>query len=258
MSRLLISREERVLRLTLNYVEKSNVLEENLCRDLVEALRYAGKDQGVGCILLDAQGPIFCGGFEYDELLAPHAGELTAVHEELLTFGVHYHKPIVAAAQGPVLGAGVALIANCHVVVAALDAQFGLNEIRLGFWPFVGHRAIALAIGERRAVELSLTGRLFSAADAAQYGLVHELADSEELDLRATAIARLLATSSQETLRRGLDFVQKSREMSWTTAGRLADEYVARTLRSADFFEGTRAARDDRSPVWPSLTLDHS
>jgi enoyl-CoA hydratase/carnithine racemase len=258
MSRLLISREERVLRLTLNYVEKRNVLEEDLCRDLVEALRYAGKDQGVGCILVDAQGPIFCAGFDFDELLGADAAELTAVHEELLTFGVHYHKPIVAAVQGPCFGAGVGLVANCHVAVAARGAQFGLTEIRVGHWPFVAHRAVALAIGERRTVELSLTGRIFSAADAAQYGLVHELAEPDELDNRATQIARLLATASQETLRRGLDFVQKSREMSWTTAGRLADEYVARTLRSADFFEGNRAATEKRRPAWPSLTPDIS
>jgi enoyl-CoA hydratase/carnithine racemase len=207
-------------------------------------------------VLLDAQGPVFCAGFEYDELVASSGHELTPVHEELLTFGVHYHKPIVAAVQGPALGAGVGLVANCHVVVAAQGAQFGLTEIRLGFWPFVAHRAVALAIGERRTVELSLTGRLFTAAEAMQYGLVHELAQPDDLEQRAGQIATQLATSSQETLRRGLDFVQKSREMSWATAGRLADEYVARTLRSADFYEGAVAARENRRPVWPSLNPD--
>ena len=253
MSKLIISNEERVLRLTLSYSEKRNVLEEDLCRDLVEALRYAGKEQRVGAILLDAKGPVFCGGFDFDELVQPSGPELTPVHEQLLTFGVHYHKPIVAAVQGPALGAGLGLIANCHVVVAAQGAQFGLTDIRLGFWPFVAHRSIALAIGERRAVELSLTGRIFSANDALQYGLVHEVVQPVELAERAAQIANLLATGSQETLRRGLDFVQKSREMSWTTAGRLADEYVARTLRSADFYEGCRAVKEKRRPDWPSL-----
>jgi enoyl-CoA hydratase/carnithine racemase len=253
MSSLMITREGRVLRLTLNSPEKHNALNEGLCRELVEALRDAGKDRGVGAVLVDAVGPVFCGGEAVDELLLPDALEITEDHERLFTFGVHYHKPIVAAVNGPAYGSGLGLLANCHVVLAAQGVTFGLTEIRMGHWPFVTHRALALAIGERRTVELSLTGRIFSTADALQYGLIHEVTKPFELDERATATANMLAHASQETLRRGLDFVQKSREMSWETAGRLAAEYSERTFRSADFVEGVHALRDRRKPDWPSL-----
>jgi enoyl-CoA hydratase/carnithine racemase len=253
MSHLMIGRDERVLRLTLNHPEKLNALDESLCAELVDALREAGRDRGVGAILLDAAGSTFCAGVDPDEALLPEAPERTELHERLFAFGVHYHKPIVAAVQGGTYSAGVGLVANCHVVLAAQSATFGLTQIRVGHWPFVTHRAVSLAIGERRTVELALTGRIFSTAEAVQYGLVHESVPPFELDDRATATARLLAFSSQETLRRGLDFVQKSREMSWETAGRLAAEYSARTLRSADFLEGARAARERRKPEWPSL-----
>ena len=253
MSYLMITREERVLRLTLNNPEKRNALDEATCHELVGVLREAGKDRTVGCVLIDAAGPAFCSGLDLGELLLAGAPELSEIHEQLFTFGVHYHKPIVAAVQGAALGAGVGLIANCHVVLAAQGAQFGLTEIRVGHWPFVIHRSVALAIGERRTVELSLTGRLFGTSDAQQYGLVHEITPPFELDDRATATARQLAYASQETLRRGLDFVQKSREMSWETAGRLSGEYTERTLRSADFLEGAHAYREKRKPEWPSL-----
>lgn len=253
MSELMISREERVLRLTLNCPERHNVLRESLCRDLVAALKDAGRDRSVGCVLLDATGPTFCAGVDIDQLLLPEALEIVEVQEALFTFGVHYHKPIVAAVQGPAYGGAVGLVANCHVVLAAQGATFGLTEIRAGHWPFVTHRALALAIGERRAVELSLTGRVFSAAEAQQYGLVHEITPAFELDDRATNTARQLSIASQETLRRGLDFVQKSREMSWETAGRLASEYSERTFRSGDFIEGVHALRERRKPEWPSL-----
>lgn len=253
MNELMITREDRVLRLTLNDPQRHNMLGERLSGQLVAALRDAGKDRSVGCVLLDAAGQAFCGGVDLDELLLPEALEVTSAHEELFTFGLHYHKPIVAAIQGPVVGSGIGLIANCHVVLAAQGATFGLTEIRAGHWPFVAHRAVALAIGERRAVELSLTGRLFSTADAQAYGLVHEVVPPFELDDRATTTAQALAHASQETLRRGLDFVQKSREMSWETAGRLASEYCERTFRSADFREGVRALREKRKPEWPSL-----
>ena len=255
MSYLMITREERVLRLTLNNPERRNALDEATCHEMVGALRDAGKDRTVGCVLLDASGQVFCSGLELDELLSPNGPELSEIHEQLFTFGMHYHKPIVAAVQGAAFGAGVGLIANCHVVLAAQGAQFGLTEIRSGFWPFVIHRSVALAIGERRTVELSLTGRLFGTSDAQQYGLVHEVMPPVELDDRATATARQLAYASQETLRRGLDFVQKSREMSSETAGRLSGEYTERTLRSADFREGAHAYRERRKPEWPSLQV---
>lgn len=253
MSKLLITREERVLRITLNDTERHNLLDEATARDLLSTLREAGKDRSVGCVLLDAAGPAFCAGVDFDELLQPDALECTAIQEHLFTFGVHYHKPIVAAVQGATYGGGVALLANCQVVLAAQGSTFSLNEIRAGSWPFIGHRAIALAIGERRTVELSLTGRLFSTTEAQQYGLIHEITPPFELDDRATTTAQMLSTASQETLRRGLDFVQKSREMSWDTAGRLAAEFSDRTFRSADFTEGARAYRDKRKPAWPSL-----
>ncbi len=255
MSYLMITREERVLRLTLNNPETRNALDESICHELVGALREAGKDRTVGCVLLDASGPAFCSGLEVHELLMPNGPELSEIHEQLFTFGMHYHKPIVAAVQGAAVGAGVGLLANCHVVLAAQGTQFGLTEIRVGHWPFVIHRAVALAIGERRTVELSLTGRVFGTNDAQQYGLVHEVMPAVELDDRATATARQLAYASQETLRRGLDFVQKSREMSWETAGRLSNEYTERTLRSADFREGVNAHREKRKPEWPSLLV---
>lgn len=253
MSQLMISREERVLRITLNNPEKRNALDEKLCRELVAALKEAGRDRTIGCVLLDGAGPVFCSGMDLDDALQPDAPERTEIHEQLFTFGVHYHKPIVAAVQGAALGGAIGLLANCHVVLAAQGTNFGLTEIRVGLWPFVVHRAVSLAIGERRTVELSLTGRIFGTNDAQQYGLVHEVVPPFELDDRATNTARMLAYASQETLRRGLDFVQKSREMSWETAGRLAAEFRAKTFRSADFIEGVRAFREKRKPVWPSL-----
>lgn len=253
MSALLIRHEERVLRLTLSRPEQKNVLDEGLCHELLAALAAAGRDRSVGAVLLDAAGPVFCAGLDLADALQPEAPETARLHEELFTFGLHYHKPIVAAVQGPCLAAGLGLLANAHIVLASQGVQFGLTEIRYGAFPFIPFRALALALGERRAVELALTGRLFSAPEARDYGLVHEVCPPFELDDRATHTARHLSLVAQESLRRGLDFVQKSRELSWKTAGILAAEMTAKTRHSADYAEGIRALREDRAPHWPSL-----
>ena len=122
----------------------------------------------IRCVLIDAAGNFFSAGMDLDEALSPDASEKTAIHERLFTLGARATKPIVAAVQGPALGGGVGLMANAHIVVAAHGTTFGLTEIRIGMWPFVIFRSVSNAIGERRATELALTGRIFGLPAALQ------------------------------------------------------------------------------------------
>ena len=103
--------------------------------------------------------------------------EINTVHEQLFTIGARLTKPLIAGVHGAALAGGAGLVANCHIVVAGPQASFGLTEIRLGLWPFLVYRAVASAMGERRTLELSLTGRIFGSSEAREFGLVHELAD---------------------------------------------------------------------------------
>jgi enoyl-CoA hydratase/carnithine racemase len=248
MSSLLISRRDRVLRATLNRPEKRNALSFELCRQLIDTLQAAGRDSAVGVILLDANGNSFCAGMDLDEVLAPDAARHAAVHEELFTIGSRYPKPIVAAVQGAALGGGAGLVANAHIVVAAQDAKFGLTEIRLALWPFTIFRAVSQALGERRALELSLTGRLFGAEEALAWDLVHYVAPPEQLEERALEVANLLTSYSATAVGRGMAFVQNTRGLSWKEAGALAVNYRRDAFRSADFAAGVRAFLAKRKP----------
>jgi Enoyl-CoA hydratase/carnithine racemase len=249
------NREGRVLRLTLDRAEKRNALSEALCRDIVEAVEAAGEDREIGAILIDARGPVFCAGMDLDEVLSPDAAEKTAIHERLFTLGARMTKPIVASVQGPALGGGLGLVVNAHVVVAAQGTSFGLTEIRIGMWPYVIFRAVESAVGHRRAVELSLTGRIFNVGDALQWGIVHEIAPAFELDDRATAIATQLSMSSAEAIENGLRFARESRGLSAAESGRLAAQSRSTAFASADFHEGVLAFKEKRRPEWPSLVL---
>ncbi len=247
-----ISREGRVLRLTLNRPAKRNALSFEICRELAHAFYEAERDEDAGAILLAAAGPVFCAGMDLDEALAADAAEKAAVHEELFSVGIRLTKPIVAAVAGPALGGGLGLVANAHVVVAAQGSTFGLTEIRLGMWPFVVYRAVALALGERRALELSLTGRIFGTEEALSWGLAHHVVAALELDGRAGEIASALASSCTRTIRSGLAFVHETRGLNWKQAGELAARYRAEVFRSAEFEEGVSAFREKRPPRWPS------
>lgn len=250
---LKIGNEGRVRRLTLARADKRNALNHELCKELTTALEQANQDPSVGSVLIDAEGPVFCAGMDLDDATAEDAPVRTRLHEHLFTFGWAMRKPVVAAVAGPALAGGVGLVANAHVVVAAQGSQFGLTEVRIGMWPFVVYRSLVAAVGPRRALELSLTGRVFGVNEAREYGLVHEITPAIELDDRATAIADQLAHWSPETVARGLDFVRHTADMSLGDAGRVAAMMRTENFASADFAEGVLAYREKRKPNWPSV-----
>ncbi len=228
----------RVLQLSLNRPGKRNALNAALSKALVDSLDAADADPGVGAILLRGNGPSFCAGMDLREALENDSDPLAGVHEQLFTTIMRLRKPLIAAVHGTTLAGGTGLVANAHIVVASPDAQFGLTEIRIGLWPVLVFRACALAMGERRATELSLTGRLIAAGEALQYGLVTEIAPDPHA--RALEIATMLSGYSANALGAGLEYVRKIRNQSWDEAGRLGREVRAELMAHPDFREASR------------------
>lgn len=225
---LLINREDGILHVTLNRPEKRNALNMELCRALVEAFAI-----DADAILLDAAGPVFCAGMDLIESQQTDDSQLSMIHDSLFTAGARLTTPLVAAVDGPALAGGTGLVANAHIVVAAPRATFGLTEIRVGLWPLLVYRAVALAIGERRATELSLTGRIITATEAHAIGLVTEV--SETPAARAREIAVALAASSRAAIRTGLSYVRESRGLAREKAGELARNYRKPLIESAEY-----------------------
>jgi enoyl-CoA hydratase/carnithine racemase len=249
---LQINREGRVLHLALNRPDRRNALNMDLCGALAAALEAAETDAGVGAILLSGNGKSFCAGMDLHEVLAPSGTDVNEVHERIFTAGIRMTKPLIAAVHGAALAGGTGLAANCHIVVAADDATFGLTEIRIGLWPFVIFRTVAAAVGERRATELALSGRIFPASEAREYGLAHHVVEPAALLQRAQEIAAAIAESSPTAIHAGLAFVRDARGKSWEEAGHLARQMRNEVFRTADFQEGIRAFQEKRPPHWPS------
>ena len=178
---IVVANEARVRRVTLNRPEHRNLLTPEMGRELVSVIAAAEADSSVGAVLLDACGEFFCYGGEFVEL-------------PLLS------KPLVAAVKGAALGAGMALAASAHIVVASQGTSFGLLEIRNRVFP-AGIATVASAIGWRRATELALTGRVCSTPEAQQMGLVTEIAPAFEYEERADATAQLVAGADADVVR---------------------------------------------------------
>jgi len=245
MSGILETKQEgRVLRVWLSRAECRNLLTTQLCRELVQALDGAEKDAGIGSVLLAARGSAFCAGMDFSELASGDLEKVSRLQETLFTVGARLTKPLIASVQGQALGGGTGIVANCHVVIAAEDATFGLTGIRMGLWPFVFFHAVSVAVGERRALALTITGELLDAAEAARIGLVHHVVPSEELEPHAVELAQTVANYSSNTLRSGLGFVHELQGQPWraaASAGRLLrDEF----FKSPEFQASLKALRN--------------
>jgi enoyl-CoA hydratase/carnithine racemase len=193
-AKLRIEQDGRLRRITLAAPEKRNLLDAAMTEDLLREMADAAEDSATGAILIEADGPMFCGGIDPASPPSP----------VLYTIGHRAVKPIVAAVKGAAVSGGLALIANAHVAIAAQGCTFGLIDIREGRWNEGVFGAVAAAVGQRRALELGLTGRIFSTAEALAWGLVHMVAPAFELDDRATEIATALANANRDAVRAAL------------------------------------------------------
>ncbi|WP_211288866.1 enoyl-CoA hydratase-related protein [Actinophytocola xinjiangensis] len=159
--------------------------------------------------------------------------------------------PVVARVNGFCLGGGMELALGCDLVVAASTVFFGLPEPRVGRVPLDGGVAGVLQqVPYRQAMEILLTGRRVSAADALRFGLVNEVVPAEELDEVVDRwVADILACaplSLRAVKRMALaERIGQARRIQGTRT----PELVA-ALRSADAQEGVRAFREKRAPVW--------
>ena len=183
--------DARVRRITLAAPLRRNVLNAAFAKQFLAELTDAEVDPATGSILIDAEGQVFCAGLDFED----------PPEEAIFTFGEAATKPIVVAMKGVATSAGVALLANAHIVVAAQGSSFGLTDIREGRGHTGVQSAVTAVLGERRTRELSLTGRIFTTPDAVNWGLVHAAVPAFELDDRVLAVAVGLAGANPDAVR---------------------------------------------------------
>jgi methylglutaconyl-CoA hydratase len=241
---------DRIAYVTLQRPAKRNALDTTTCRALAAAFEQAAEDPEVRAVLLAGAGEAFCSGMDLEEAGSIDPEAHAAAFDELYATQASAGKPVVAAVQGAVMGGGIGLIAHAHVTVAAQGCTFGITGIHLGMWPFTLYRSVVRAIGEHRALELSLTGRTFSAPEALQCGLIHHIAPAFEYEDRAAAYARHFASASPRAVNAALQFARDTATLSPGQARALAREYHAHLLRGEDFAEGLAAFREKRPPQW--------
>lgn len=198
-----VTLEAGVLNLTLDRPEKRNALDSLTVEALHQGLERAELDGEVRIVALRGAGKDFCAGADLDELLAsanysPEENERSALRLGKVFVRIReLPKPVVAVVQGRALAGGAGLATSCDLVLARESSNFGFPEILRGFVPAMVMTILRRQVGERRAFDLVATGRLLSAREALDAGLVSRVIPDDQFEAAVTGIlAQLIAGSA--------------------------------------------------------------
>lgn len=257
MTRSLISLEVEGHRATLSLArpEARNALSVELCAEITAAVNAVNADGDVRVLGIRGEGSVFCAGADLAAVAGPGALEFLPVFEEMLTTVASARVPTVAAIQGAALGGGLQLATVCDLRVVASDARLGIPSSKLGIViNFENVERLVLLVGPSRAREILMTGRVLTAAEAHDRGLVTELVEPDLLHQRAhdlacdiAALAPLSVQGAKRAIRLVEDRLSAARRDVPEEVGSI-DRLVGEAYASADLAEGMASRQEKRPP----------
>ena len=198
MANVLSDLQSGILTLTLNR-PPVNALSLEMVNELQAAFKQAAHNQDVRCIVLTATGKAFSAGHDVTEMLeqgesASYRAHLQATYNPLILLIRQIEKPVVAAINGTVAGAGLGIALACDLRIAAESACFTVGFAGIGLVPDSGvSLLLPVLIGLGRASESAFTNEPISAAQALDWGLVNRVVAEADLRSETEALARRLA-----------------------------------------------------------------
>lgn len=252
---ILVADDGDVRTITLNRPERRNAMTPEMQAELIAAMHEAAAGP-CRVVAFTGAGEAFCSGLDLAALQGMR-GKTAAEHRDdaeriALLFRTLYElpKPTIAAVHGAAIAGGTGLATICDFTLAVPSAKFGYTEARIGFVPALVSAYLALQIGDKRARDLLLTGRLFDAAEAYRLGIVNEVVAPEALAERTRMLTGVLAANSPASLSATKRLMAAQNKAWLDTAIAVAMEANAQARDTADFQEGIAAFSEKRKPVW--------
>lgn len=246
---------DRVARIVIDRPERLNAIDAAAEAELEAIWQDLERRTDVSCAVLTGAGEkSFCAGadmkgdgasgLDYWAQARPNGFGGIAFRRTL-------DIPLIARVNGYALGGGFEMVLGCDIVVASDKAQFGLPEGRVGRMPLDGGMVLLQRkIPHNLAMGVMLSGRRFSAAEMAAYGIVNEIAPPDELDAAVDRWVSDVVACAPLSLRAIKQTVNRTGHLSPAEAQALRTPALVAALQSEDGKEGVLAFNEKRAPVW--------
>jgi enoyl-CoA hydratase len=207
-----LSQDGPVTIIQLNRPDVLNALNLQLMDEVIAALDTLEADEGVRCVVLTGSERAFAAGADIKEMAGASTVDMMMRDQFAKWDRIRrFKKPIIAAVSGYALGGGNELAMLCDMIVASETAQFGQPEINIGVMPGAGGtQRLTRAVGKAIAMDMVLTGRMLSAREAQQFGLVNRVVPVEAYLKEAVKLAKSIAEKSPIAVQMAKDAVLKA------------------------------------------------
>src|ERR687884_922054 len=238
---------------TMNRPKKRNALSLDHMRELISCLKTIGETRESSVVVLRGSGPGFCAGHDLSEMVGRDPDfyrRLFDVCCELMETIQAIPQPVIAQVHGVATAAGCQLAATCDLVVASEDARFATPGVKIGLFCSTPMVALSRAIGQKKAMEMLLTGEYISAEEALAEGLVNKVVPAEDLEATTRGLAEKITEASPLVIGVGKQTFYRQIEMPIEQAYAYTKEIMSFNASFADAQEGICAFLEKRKPEW--------
>ncbi|HEX3094194.1 MAG TPA: enoyl-CoA hydratase-related protein [Candidatus Angelobacter sp.] len=251
-SSILFDVRENVAHVTLNRPQAGNALDLAMAKELAAVALECESNRHIRAVLLSGAGKSFCAGgdvkvFAAQQQLPHYLREITSYLHLAVSRFARLDAPMVAAVHGSATGGGFSLAISCDLVLAAESATFLMAYSKIGMAPDGGSTYfLPRLVGLKRAMELALTNRVLSAAEARDWGIVTEVVAPDNLAARAEELARSLAQGPTGAFGSAKRLLHGGWSQTLETQMELESRAIAEAGGCADGQEGIRAFVEKR------------
>lgn len=236
----------------LNRPDVLNALNIELMKEVVECLEAFDKDNEIGCMVLTGNSKAFAAGADIKEMADASAIEMLLRDQFARWDRIRkIKKPVIAAVSGFALGGGCELAMTCDMIIAADNAKFGQPEINLGVIPGAGGtQRLTKAIGKAKAMEMILTGKMFTAKEMYIAGLVTKVVDSSIYLDEAIELAKEISSKPTIAVQLAKESVLKSFDSTIESGLEFERKNFYLLFATEDKSEGMKAFVEKRKAEW--------
>jgi len=250
---ILVEQQGEVGVITLNSPTTINALSKNMILELTDALQRFDSESAAKVIIIKGSGKHFCSGHNLSEMVDGTMTEYKLIFERCTRMMnlIHEIKQVVITqVHGVATAAGCQLVAQSDLSVAGESARFGTPGVKIGLFCTTPMAPLSRNVGRKIALDMLLSGRMLSAKEAEQYGLVSRVVPDEKLAEVTMELAQSIAQASPLTLSIGKKAFYHQIDMDQRRAYEFALNVITLNLTAEDAQEGIKAFLEKRTPVW--------
>lgn len=254
---LITAIEGHIMTLTLNRPEKRNAFNPQMANEIAYVLAYANFDPTVRCVVIKAEGPVFCAGADLNAFAGAEDQQPETVPPPLHTVNLgeafaSLAKPSIAQIEGPVLAGGFLILAGVTFAIGVPESHFSLPEVKRGIWPMQVMASLAGLIPHRKLLEMCITGNRYPADQALSMGLLTGVAESDAIQDTVAALAQTVASNAPLAISSGIRAYRKHIAPPATQSDiyRALQTELNELLQTEDAAEGILAFKEKRKADW--------